>query len=48
MILTVAFAAFAALCAGLMRAFLTRGYPTAEAVGRELDLPVLVAAPRHA
>lgn len=44
MVLSVLFAAFAALCAGLFSAFLSRGYATTEAVERSLDLPVLAAA----
>ena len=48
-IVVVLFAAFAALCVGLLRAFLTRGFPTAAAVERAVDLPVLVRAPlKHA
>lgn len=39
------FAAFTALCAGLLRIFLRRGYVTADATARSLDLPVLAAAP---
>jgi uncharacterized protein involved in exopolysaccharide biosynthesis len=45
--LSVVFALFAALCAGLFAGFLGKGYPTTEAVERELDLPVLAAAPRR-
>ena len=48
MLLSVVFAAFAALCAGLLAAFLSKGYPTPEAVERELELPVLIATPRMA
>jgi uncharacterized protein involved in exopolysaccharide biosynthesis len=48
MMLSLLFAAFAALCAGLLAAFLSKGYPTPEAVERELELPVLVAAPSMA
>ena len=48
MILSVMFAAFAALCAGLISAFTARGYPTPEAVERTLHLPVLAAAPARA
>jgi uncharacterized protein involved in exopolysaccharide biosynthesis len=39
------FAAFTALCAGLLRLFLRPGLPTPAAAGRTLDLPVLGAAP---
>jgi uncharacterized protein involved in exopolysaccharide biosynthesis len=39
------FAAFTALCAGLLRMFLRPGLPTPAAAGRTLDLPVLGAAP---
>ena len=42
------FAAFAALCAGLVGAFLSRGYATAEAAERSLDMPVLATAPLKA
>ncbi|MDP9103997.1 MAG: Wzz/FepE/Etk N-terminal domain-containing protein [Pseudomonadota bacterium] len=48
MILSILFAAFAALCAGLLSAFLSRGYPTAETIERTLQLPVLATAPVHA
>lgn len=37
-------AAFTALCAGLLRIFLRRGYVTADATARSLDLPVLATA----
>lgn len=46
--LSILFGAFAALCAGLLRAFLTKGYPTPEAVEREIELPVLITTPRMA
>jgi uncharacterized protein involved in exopolysaccharide biosynthesis len=39
------FALFAAVCVGLLLGFLQKGYPTAEAVERTLDLPVLVTTP---
>jgi uncharacterized protein involved in exopolysaccharide biosynthesis len=39
------FAAFTALCVGLLRIFLRRGYVTPDATARSLDLPVLAAAP---
>ena len=39
------FALFAALCAGLIGAFLSRGFPTAGAAERTLDMPVLAAVP---
>ena len=38
------FAAFAAVCAGLLRAFLRRGIPTAAYAERSLGLPVLASA----
>ncbi len=41
--LTLAFAAFSALCAGLLRAFLRRGIPTAAFAERSLGLPVLAS-----
>jgi uncharacterized protein involved in exopolysaccharide biosynthesis len=41
MALAVAFAAFAALCAGFLRAFTRPGFPTAAAAARMLSLPVL-------
>ena len=44
LILSLLFAAFTALCAGLLSAFLARGYPTEAAIERELDLPVLASA----
>jgi uncharacterized protein involved in exopolysaccharide biosynthesis len=43
--LGVVFAAFTALCAGLLRMFLRPGLPTPASAGRTLDLPVLGAAP---
>lgn len=43
-----AFAAFAALCVGLVAAFLSRGFPTAGAAERTLDMPVLAAVPARA
>ena len=39
----LAFAAFTALCAGLLRAFLRRGIPTAAYAERSLGLPVLAS-----
>lgn len=45
MMLSLVFAAFAALCAGLLSAFLARGYPTTETVERTFHMPVLAAAP---
>ena len=51
MILAILFAGFTALCAGLLRAFTRRGYPTAASAQRSLDLPVLATArfkPAHA
>ena len=41
--LALAFAAFTALCAGLLRAFLRRGIPTVGFAERSLGLPVLAA-----
>ena len=41
--LAFAFAAFSALCAGLFRAFLRRGIPTAGFAERSLGLPVLAS-----
>ena len=45
LILALAFAAFAALCVGLLLGFLQKGYPSADAVERALELPVLVTTP---
>ncbi|HLY80704.1 MAG TPA: Wzz/FepE/Etk N-terminal domain-containing protein [Caulobacteraceae bacterium] len=45
LLLALAFAAFSALCAGLLRMFLRPGMPTPASAGRTLDLPVLGAAP---
>jgi len=45
--LSVLFAGFAALCAGLFSAFTSKGYPTSESVERTLDLPVLASAPAN-
>ena len=42
--LSLAFALFSALCAGLLRMFLRPGMPTPASAGRTLDLPVLGAA----
>lgn len=39
------FAAFTALCVGLLRVFTRRGYATPASAGRTLDLPVLAVAP---
>ena len=39
------FAAFTALCVGLLRVFTRRGYATPASTGRTLDLPVLAVAP---
>lgn len=44
LVLALAFAAFSALCAGLLRLFLRPGLPTPAAAGRTLDLPVLASA----
>jgi len=43
-ILALLFAGFTALCVGLLRMFLRRGFPTAASAARTLDLPVLAAA----
>ena len=43
--LGLVFAAFTALCTGLLRMFLRPGLPTPASAGRTLDLPVLGAAP---
>ncbi|HZZ90316.1 MAG TPA: Wzz/FepE/Etk N-terminal domain-containing protein [Caulobacteraceae bacterium] len=45
LMLAIAFAAFTALCAGLLRMYLRPGMPTPASAGRTLDLPVLGAAP---
>ncbi len=45
LVLALAFAAFSALCAGLLRMFLRPGMPTPASAARTLDLPVLGAAP---
>ncbi|OIQ63893.1 hypothetical protein GALL_545620 [mine drainage metagenome] len=45
MVLALLFAAFTAVCAGLLRMFLRPGLPTAQSASRTLDLPVLAAAP---
>ena len=42
------FAAFTALCVGLLRVFTRRGYVTPASTGRTLDLPVLAVAPMKA
>ena len=39
------FAAFTALCVGLLRVFTRRGYTTPASTGRTLDMPVLAVAP---
>jgi uncharacterized protein involved in exopolysaccharide biosynthesis len=44
LVLALAFAAFSAFCAGLLRMFLRPGLPTPASAGRTLDLPVLGAA----
>jgi len=46
--LAAVFAAFTAVCAGLLRVVLRRGFVTPEAAGRVLDLPVLATAPLKA
>ncbi|MBU1539350.1 MAG: chain-length determining protein [Alphaproteobacteria bacterium] len=42
------FAAFTALCVGLLRVFTRRGYATPASTGRTLDMPVLAVAPMKA
>jgi uncharacterized protein involved in exopolysaccharide biosynthesis len=42
------FAAFTALCVGLLRVFTRRGYVTPASAGRTLDMPVLAVAPMKA
>ncbi len=42
------FAAFTALCVGLLRVFTRRGYTTPGSAGRTLELPVLAVAPMKA
>jgi uncharacterized protein involved in exopolysaccharide biosynthesis len=44
LVLALVFAAFSALCAGLLRMFLRPGLPTPASASRTLDLPVLGAA----
>ena len=44
LILAFLFAGFTALCVGLLRVFIRRGFPTAASASRTLDLPVLAAA----
>jgi uncharacterized protein involved in exopolysaccharide biosynthesis len=43
-VLALLFAAFTAICVGLLRVFTRRGFATADAAGRTLDLPVLAVA----
>ncbi|MDP2765050.1 MAG: chain-length determining protein, partial [Brevundimonas sp.] len=42
------FAAFTALCVGLLRVFMRRGYATPASTGRTLEMPVLAVAPMKA
>jgi len=42
------FAAFTALCVGLLRIFTRKGYVTPASTGRTLDMPVLAVAPMKA
>ncbi|MDP3801822.1 chain-length determining protein [Brevundimonas sp.] len=42
------FAAFTALCVGLLRVFARRGYATPASTGRTLEMPVLAVAPMKA
>lgn len=44
-ILSLLFAGFTALCVGLLRIFLRRGFSTSTSAARTLDLPVLATAP---
>ena len=44
MVLAVLFAAFTALCVGLARLFMRRGFATATSASRTLELPVLASA----
>ncbi len=44
LVLAFLFAAFTALCVGLARVFLRRGFATPSCAGRTLDLPVLASA----
>ena len=46
-LLSLAFGAFSALCAGVLAAFLSRSYPTAASAERTLGLPVLATARRR-
>lgn len=48
LILAFAFAAFTALCVGLLRIFLRPGFSTAGSAGRTLQMPVLAVAPMKA
>ena len=45
LVLALAFAVFTALCVGLLLGFMQKGYPTADAAERTLELPVLVTTP---
>jgi uncharacterized protein involved in exopolysaccharide biosynthesis len=47
-VLSLLFAAFTAVCAGLLRAFLRPGLPTPRTAARTLDLPILGVAPMKA
>jgi hypothetical protein len=44
-VLAFLFAGFTALCVGLLRIFVRRGYVTPDATARSLELPVLASAP---
>ena len=44
-LLGLGFAAFCAVCVGLLGGFLHPGYASSEAAERALDLPVLVTTP---
>jgi len=48
LVLSVLFAGFSALCAGLLRAFLRPGLPTPGCASRTLKMPVLGSAPMKA
>jgi uncharacterized protein involved in exopolysaccharide biosynthesis len=47
-LLSFVFAAFTAVCVGLLRVLLRRGFATPQAASRVLDLPVLATAPLKA
>ena len=45
MALAFLFAGFTALCVGLLRIFMRRGFVTPTSAGRTLQMPVLAVAP---